>query len=345
MSKISKQSTEALYKRVALILNEARSRVLQTVNSTMVRAYWEIGRLIVEHEQKGKTRAGYGDFLIKGLSERLTVDFGKGFTPRNLWYMKNFYLAFPKVNALRSLLGWTHYRLLLKVENIEARGFYEVESIKSRWSSRELDRQINSLLFERLALSKDKKQILRMAREGQAVSDPRDLIKDPYVLEFLNIKENTSLLEKDLESNLINKLHKFLLELGRGFAFIARQKRITVDGDHFYIDLVFYNYLLKCFVLIDLKIGKLTHGDIGQMDFYMRYFEGEEKKQGDNPTIGLILCSNKNNTMVKYTLLSGSKQMFASKYKLYLPSKQELKSELQDGTHTNNKYHGNMDNY
>jgi len=331
MSKISKQSTEALYKQVALILNEARNRVLQTVNSTMVRAYWEIGRLIIEHEQKGKARAGYGDFLVKGLSERLTVDFEKGFDPSNLWNMRKLYITFPILDAVRRELSWTHYRLLLKVENKEARGFYEVESVKSRWSSRELDRQINSLLFERLTLSKDKKQTLKMAKDGQAVDEPKDFIKDPYVLEFLNIREDTAFLEKDLESNLISKLHKFLLELGRGFAFVARQKRITVDGDHFYIDLVFYNYLLKCFVLIDLKVGKLTHGDIGQMDFYMRYFKEEEKKQRDNPTIGLILCSDKNNTMVRYTLLSGSKQMFASKYKLYLPSKQELKRELQEG--------------
>jgi len=241
MSEIAKKSTEALYKQVALVLNEARSRVLQTVNSAMVQAYWKIGRLIVEHEQRGKKRAGYGDSLIKGLSERLAVNFGKGFTPRNLWYIRNFYLAFPKVNALRSLLSWTHYRLLLKIENKEAREFYEVESVKSRWSSRELDRQINSLLFERLALSKDKKQVLEMAKEGQTVDEPKYLIKDPYVLEFLNIKENAALLEKDLESSLISKLHKFLLELGCGFAFVARQKRITVDGDHSYIDLVFYN--------------------------------------------------------------------------------------------------------
>lgn len=186
MNKVLRQSTEVLYRRVALVLDEARNRVLQTVNSTMVLAYWEIGHLIIEHEQKGKARAGYGEFLIKGLSERLTVDFGKGFTSRNLWYIRNFYLAFPKVNALRSQLSWTHYRLLLKVENNEARGFYEAESVKSRWSSRELDRQINSLLFERLALSNDKKHVLKMAKEGQVVDEPKDLVKDPYVLEFLN---------------------------------------------------------------------------------------------------------------------------------------------------------------
>jgi predicted nuclease of restriction endonuclease-like (RecB) superfamily len=219
--------------------------------------------------------------------------------------------------------------LLLKIENNEARGFYEAESVKSRWSSRELDRQINSLLFERLALSKDKKHVLKMAKEGHIVDEPKDFVKDPYVLEFLNIQEGAGFLEKDLEKSLISKLQKFLLELGRGFSFVARQKRITVDGDHFYVDLVFYNYLLKCFVLIDLKVGKLAHGDIGQMDFYMRYFEEEEKRPGDNPTIGLILCSDKNSTMVKYTILSESKRMFASKYKLYLPSKQELKRELQ----------------
>jgi len=227
-------------------------------------------------------------------------------------------------------LSWTHYRLLLRIEKEEARSFYLNEAVNSRWSTRELERQINSLLYERLALSKDKWKVLELANEGQLVRTPQDLIKDPFVLEFLNVTEPHTLREKDLEQGLIDHLQTFLLELGRGFAFIGRQKRITIDGDHFYVDLVFYNYLLKCFVLIDLKIGKLTHQDIGQMDFYVRYFEQEEKATDDNPTIGLILCSDKNEAIVKYTLLQESRQIFASKYKLYLPTEAELQRELHD---------------
>lgn len=232
------------------------------------------------------------------------------------------------MNALRSELSWTHYRLLLRAEKEKARDFYLIETINNKWSTRELERQINSLLYERIALSKNKAEVLELSKKGQIIQKPKDIIKDPYILEFLDLKENKKFLEKELEMALIDKLQQFLLELGRGFSFVARQKRITVDGDHFYIDLVFYNYILKCFVLIDLKIGKLTHKDIGQMDFYVRYFEKEEKQKNDNPTIGLILCSDKNETMVKYTLLEENKQIFASKYKLYLPTEKELEKEL-----------------
>jgi predicted nuclease of restriction endonuclease-like (RecB) superfamily len=215
------------------------------------------------------------------------------------------------------------------VEKEEARNFYMLESVKDNWSTRVLERQINSLLYERLALSKDREKVLELSTKGQVIQEPADIIKDPYVLEFLDLKESRNFLEKDLEHALIDKLQAFLLELGKGFSFVARQRRITVDGDHYYIDLVFYNYVLKCFVLIDLKVGKLTHQDIGQMDFYARYFEKEEKLDGDNPSIGLILCSDKNETMVRYTLLEDSKQIFASKYKLYLPTEVELKAELE----------------
>lgn len=227
-------------------------------------------------------------------------------------------------------MTWTHYRLLLKVEKDEARSFYVNEAIYSNWSTRELERQIDALLYERLALSKNKKKTRQLANNGHLVKTAQDLIKDPYVLEFINVKENHALTEKDLEQNLIDRLQDFLLELGKGFAFIARQKRITVDNDHFYVDLVFYNYLLRCFVLVDLKIGKLTHQDIGQMDFYVRYFEQEEKRLDDNPTIGLILCSAKNESMVKYTLLGQNKRIFAARYKLYLPSEKELQKELDE---------------
>ena len=323
------EAIDVAYREIAVILQEARAKAYYAVNETMVRANWETGRVIVEREQQGLKRAGYGTRLIQGISLRLTAQFGKGFDERNLWYMKQFYLTFPIVNALRSELSWTHYRLLLRVESEDARSFYVNEAINSRWGTRELERQVNSLFYERLALSRDQQGVRRLAGEGQVIETAEDLIKDPYVLEFLNVKADHRLLEKDLEQALIDRLQAFLLELGRGFAFVARQKRITVDGDHFYVDLVFYNYALKCFALIDLKLGKLTHQDIGQMDFYVRWFEREEKAPDDGPTIGLILCSDKNQSMVKYTLLETSQQIFASKYKLYLPTEEELRRELQ----------------
>ena len=322
------RDVEAIYDSVKQILEEARSTAYLAVNFAMVKAYWEIGKVIVEEEQKGRGRAEYGKFLIKQLSERLTKEFGKGFIERNLWYIRNFYLKFPKMNALRSELSWTHYRLLLRVEKEKIREFYLQESVNSNWSTRELERQMNSLLYERIALSKDKRKVKELSKKGNIIKVPEDIIKDPYVLEFLGVSDNKSFTETKLEQSLIEKLKEFLLELGKGFSLVARQKRITIDGDHYHIDLVFYNYILKCFVLIDLKIGKLTHQDIGQMDFYVRYFEKEEKKKEDNPTIGLILCSDKNESMVRYTLLDERRSVFASKYKLYLPTEDELKKEL-----------------
>jgi predicted nuclease of restriction endonuclease-like (RecB) superfamily len=320
---------ETVYESIRQVLDDARRATYQAVNSAMVRAYWDVGRIIVEEEQRGDARAKYGSRLIFALSARLTQEFGKGFTARNLWYMRSFYSAFPIVHALRAELTWTHYRLLLRVENEKARGFYLAEAAENRWSTRELERQINSLLYERLAMSKDKDRALDLSTRGLVVAEPKDVIKDPYVLEFLGLRESPSYLESDLEQALIDKLHDFMLELGKGFSFVARQRRITIEGDHLYIDLVFYNYILKCFVLIDLKVGKLDHGDIGQMDFYVRYFEREVKLPDDNPTIGLILCAEKNEAMVRYTLLDESRSVFASKYKLYLPTEDELKEEIE----------------
>jgi len=310
------------YQTIKGILEKARNYVYTQANFAMVRSYLEIGRIIVEEEQKGKERADYGKNLIKDLSKKLIKDYGTAFNQRNLWYMRHFYLSFPKMNAVRSELTWTHYRILLKL-NKEIRDFYIIESINNRWSTRELDRQINSLLYERIKLSKDKTEVKKLALKGQEVLEPQDIIKDPFVLEFLNLKGKVT--EKDIENNLTNKLREFFLELGKGFSFIGQQKRITIDNDHYYVDLVFYNYILKCFVLVDLKSGKLTPGDIGQMDFYVRYFNKEEKLKGDNPTVGLILCKDKKEMMIKYTLLNDNKQIFASKYKLYLPSEEELK--------------------
>ncbi|MFH0906133.1 MAG: PDDEXK nuclease domain-containing protein [archaeon] len=323
-------SKDNIYLNIKTILEEARNKAWRAVNFEMVTAYWNIGKVIVEEEQKGQKRAEYGAKLIKFLSEKLTNDFGKGYTVNNLWYMKQFYNTYQNLHALRGELSWTHYRLLLHVENQDARSFYEIETVNNKWSTRELDRQICSLLFERLVLSNKGATAKELASKGQVIEEPKDLIKDPYVLEFLELKENKNVLEKDLEDILITKLKHFILELGKGFSFVERQKRISVDGDHYYVDLVFYNYILKCFFLIDLKTKKLSHEDIGQMDFYVRYFEAEIKGKDDNSTIGLILCSEKNKAMVKYTLLSDPKnnQIFASKYKSVLPSKEELEKQL-----------------
>lgn len=340
------------YKSIKEVLNTARSNAYRAVNFAMVEAYWNVGRLIVDEEQKGNLKAEYGKYLIKEIAIRLTKDLGKGFTQTNLWYMRQFYIAFPISHALRDQsitlkkrsiskqqfpilhavrgeLSWTHYRLLLKVEKKDARNFYMNEAVEAGWSTRQLERQINSFYYERLLSSKDKKAVLEEAKQNASPTKPEDIIKDPYVLEFLNLKENKPLLEKDLETELLSKLQEFLLELGKGFSFVARQYRISAGNDHFYIDLVFYNYILKCFLLIDLKIGKLTHKDIGQMDFYVRYAEDNIKVKGDNPTIGMILCSEKNETIVKYSMLNENKQMFASRYKLYLPTEEELAKELQ----------------
>lgn len=350
------------YKAVKEILEAARSTAYRAVNFAMVQAYWNIGRVIVEEELKGKSKAGYGEYLLKELSIRLTKDFGKGFTETNLRYMRLFYLSFEIMNAERSQslpdrihhalrdesvstqkgdavrhelpvvrreLSWTHYRLLLKVERPDVRKFYLDECIASNWSTRQLERQINSFYYERLLSSRNKNSVRSEIKKLEPGPSPNDIIKDPYVLEFLGMKESKKYLETDLEQGLIDKLHNFLLELGKGFSFVARQKRITVEDDHYYIDLVFYNYILKCFVIIDLKVGKLTHQDIGQMDFYVRYFEKEIRQAEDNPTIGLILCAQKNEAMAKYTLLKNSKTVFASKYKLYLPTEKELRAELQ----------------
>lgn len=295
----------------------------------MVQAYWSIGRVIVEEEQKGSKRANYGQYLIHELSIKLSKDYGKGFDLSNIRHMRQFYLLFQKRDALRLELTWTHYRLLLRVEEEQARKFYMIESINSKWSTRELERQINSLLYERLTLSRDKKKVIELSKKGQIIEKPSDIIKDPYVLEFLDLNDKFSYKEKDLEKALLDKLQAFILELGKGFSLVSRQYRINVDNEHYYVDLVFYNYLLKCFFLVELKSGKLNHTDIGQMDFYVRYFEKEVKQETDNPTIGLILCSDKSEIMARYTLLGDKKNVFASKYRLYLPSEDEIKKGLR----------------
>jgi predicted nuclease of restriction endonuclease-like (RecB) superfamily len=318
-----------IYARIRKIIENARGNIAHAVNAEMVAAYWHIGREIVEAEQGGRHRAGYGERILETISQRLSDDFGKGFDARNLFYMRQFYLTYPKLNALRSELSWTHYRILMRIEKQEARSFYEIECINNNWSSRELERQKGSFLFERLALSKDKSGLMKLARKGQELQKYEDMIKDPYVLEFTGLSADPKLYESKLEQALIDNLSKFLLELGKGFTFVARQKRISLDGDHFYIDLVFYNTILKCYVLVDLKIGKLTHQDIGQMQMYVNFYDRELKEPCDNPTVGLILCGHKKEAVVRYTLAKDNKQIFASRYKLYLPTEKELVKELK----------------
>lgn len=322
-------SSTEFVNRVRMILSHARQKALQSVNTLMVLSYWEIGREIVKEEQKGHGRAGYGDEVIAGLSRELIRDFGKGFSPRNLLYIRNFYLAYPKSQALPAELSWTHCRLLSQLDRSDARAFYQNECIRARWSTRELERQINSLLFERLSLKKNKAGVKTLSRQGHEVFQPSDLIKDPYVLEFTGLPESPPLQESDLEQALMNHLQKFLLELGRDFYFVARQKRITINGDHFYIDLVFYNRALRCFVLIDLKVGKLTQQDIGQMLLYTGYYEAENRHDGESPPVGLILCTDKNDAVVRYTLSDSRRKIFASRYKTYLPTEEELVAELR----------------
>lgn len=319
---------QQFYEQIKRILSEARNKVYQTANFAMVEAYWNIGKSIVE-QQGGEEKAEYGVRLIAELSKQMSTDFGKGFTVANLKNMRQFYLTFPKSYALRSELSWTHYRLLMRVENKNARRFYIEEAIKSNWSTRQLERQINSFFYERLLSSQNKEKVSEEIQKLESAKVPEDIIRDPYVLEFLGLNPKDDFYESALEEALITHLQKFLLELGRGFSFVARQKRITFDGRHFRIDLVFYNYILKCFVLIDLKIGDLTHQDLGQMQMYVHYYERELMNKGDNPPIGIVLCADKSESIVKYTLPENETQIFASKYKLYLPSEEELSQELQ----------------
>lgn len=319
----------SLYNNIATLIKGAQKSVRATVNSVMVITYWNVGKLIVEDEQQGMYRAEYGKNILKQLSEKLTTEFGKGFDITNLRKMRQFYRFYPKQDAVSLELSWTHYRHLLKVENQQARDWYILETTKENWSTRALERQINSHYYERLLSSQNKAPVKKEAKKKTVKYSPKDVLKDPYVLEFLQLKKRPEYTENDLEKTLINELQSFLLELGSGFSFITRQKHFDIDGEHFYIDLVFYNYKLKCFVLIDLKRGKLTHQDVGQMDMYVRLFEEEIRGEDDNPTIGLLLCSDKSEAVAKYSVLAESEQIFVSKYKLYLPSEEELQKEIE----------------
>lgn len=357
-----KLDNEALTQRLVTIVEQAREHVSRSVNTAMVQAYWHLGREIVESEQGGQSRADYGEALIRSVSLALQAKFGRGFGYSNVKRMKQFYLTYPDgsrippedkgaavgrlstgtskgASARRlfdgevsigfpSALSWTHYRLLMKVEHEPARTFYEIEAAQGTWSTRELERQIGSLLYERLAKSRDAAAVKALSTEGQVIVEPADAIKDPMVLEFLGLEEREHWRERDLEQAIIDRLETFLLELGKGFCFVGRQKRLSVDGDHFYVDLVFYNRLLRCFVLIDLKLGKLTHQDLGQMQMYVNYFDRFERDETDAPTAGIVLCSDKNDAMVKITLPESGSSVHASRYQLYFPTESELKKEL-----------------
>ena len=320
-----------LYDDIRAIIINTRNTIYKAVNTGILEANWKIGRRIVEEEQAGASRAEYGQRVINDLAEKLSVEFGRGFDARELRRYRQFYLLFPKWDALRPELTWTHYRTLIRVENERARLYYMNEAALQNWSTRALDSQIERLTYERI-LSSQNQLIVKEAEDAasrQAQLTPADIIKDPYVLDFLGLPSGVNFYEKDLEKALIDNLQQFLLELGRCFSFVSRQYRFKTDNENYYVDLVFYNFILKCFVLIDLKVGKLTYQDIGQMDFYIRYFEENIRTETDNPTIGIVLCTERDNTIVKYSVMNDSNQLFASKYKLYLPTEEELINELE----------------
>jgi len=347
-----KATEELLYDRVSQIIDTARGHVARAVNTTMVQAYWLIGFEIVEYEQGGQKRSEYGTQLLKRLSKHLSQQFGAGFGASNLSRMRQFYLTFPQGSALAQVahprnlaalrqdfhstetiafppnLSWTHYRILLAVHDPTARSFYEIEAAQENWGTRALERQIGSKLFERLAMSRDKERILELGRQGQELSTAEDVVKDPFVLEFLGLHERSGWLERDLEQAIMDRLQDFLLELGKGFCFVARQQRLTLEGDHFYVDLVFYNRLLRCFVLIDLKMNKVTHQDLGQMQMYVNYYDRYQKTDEEAATIGIILGSKTNEAMVRITLPKDNTQIHASRYSLYLPTELELQKAV-----------------
>lgn len=320
---------QELIRQIQSIIADSREKAIRSVDTERVLMYWQIGRVIFEEEQQGEDRAAYGTFLIQGLADELQPLLGSGFSVRQLELCRQFFRIFPIANALRSQLSWTHYRMLIRIENNDKREFYIAEAAKNNWSARQLERQVNSQLFERLLLSNDVAAVLQVARNEKHPSDPRAIIKDPMVLEFLGLKRESAYYEKDLESALITHLHDFMLELGNGFTFAARQKRIHIEGDEFFVDLVFYNRLLQCFVLIEIKTDKLTHQDLGQLQMYVNYYDRFEKQTFENPTIGILLCADKNDAVVKISLPEQNKTIIASKYQLYLPTEQQLIDEVK----------------
>ncbi len=330
-SKLIKDNIQfnTIFNNIKELVVNSRNKVYTTVNIEMLKLYWNIGKIIMEIQQ-GDERAKYGDSILEKLSEKLTNEFGKGFSKRNLERMRKFYICFPIATTVSSQLSWSHYLELIKIEEKSKRNFYFNECINTKWSVRELQRQRDSLLYERLLLSADKEKVLELSEKGQILKTNKDLVKDPFVLEFLDIKENTYYLETDLEKNILEHLKEFLLELGKGFSYVGNQVRITLNEEHFYPDLVFYNRILKCFVIIDLKIGKVTHQDIGQMQMYVNYYDREIKQRDENQTIGILLSTNKNETVIKYTLPQSNETIFSTEYKLHMPTEQELISAVEE---------------
>lgn len=324
MNQLSKSFIQA----VKQIITGAQANAVRAVNQERVLMYWKIGRHIVEEEQEGKERADYGAFLIKSLAEELEKDFGSGFSVRQLETCRQFYNTFPNTHALRAQLNWTQYKLLLRIDDEDKRTYYIEEACNNNWSSRQLERQINSQLYERLLLSNEKEKVLAVAKKEAHPESPKQIIKDPMVLEFLGLKPQATYYEKDLESALISNMESFLLELGNGFSFVARQKCIQVEDDEYFVDLVFYNRLLRCFVVVEIKTHKLTHQDLGQLQMYVNYYDRKEKVEDENPTIGILLCTDKNNTMVEFALPENNTQILASKYQLYLPKKEDLEKQF-----------------
>lgn len=325
---IQENKYQSLVEHIGVLLHDGRLKAVQSVNTILVNTYWEIGRYIVEFEQKGNEKAEYGSQLFERLSKDLSLAYGKGFSRSNLVYIRKLYLAFPICETLSHILTWSHYFEILKADSDLEISFYSKQCEKEKWSVRELRREMNSMLFHRIALSKDKEGVLKLAREGHSVETPEDLIKDPFVLEFLNIPQQFKYLEGELEDKIISNLQQFIMEMGKGFAFIGRQYRMSLGGKHFYLDLLFYHRILKCFVLIDLKRGEIDHQDIGQMNLYLNYFKKEEATEGDNEPVGIILGAYKNHILVEYATNSITNKVLLSKYQLYLPDKELLAKQL-----------------
>ena len=318
-----------LINEIRSIIESARSNAVRSVDFCRVQMYWQIGRRIVEEEQGGEHRAEYGKFIIRNLSKELTPDYGSGFGVRQLERARQFYTEYPIASALRTQFNWMQYRLLIAIPDKDKREYYELEAANNNWTAREMERQIHSMLYERLLLSNDKESVLAMARKERLPQNPQEIIKDPMVLEFLGLDRLPHYYESDLENALINHLQDFLLELGNGFTFVARQKRLLIEDDEFFADLVFYNRLMRCFVVIELKTGKATHQDLGQLQMYVNYYDRCEKSSDENPTIGILLCTEKNDTLVSMTLPKDNNTILASKYQLYLPSEQQLIDEVE----------------
>jgi len=325
---MSKTMRKTFIFEIKEIINQSRKAAIRSVDFQRVLMYWHIGKSIFEEEQHGKERADYGDYLIKNLAKELEPEYGSGFSVRILEISRQFYRTYPIANALRSQLNWSQYRLLLRIGNQDKREYYLLEAVNNSWTGRELERQINSGLYERLLLSNDKEAVLSVARKEKMPEDPQEIIKDPMVLEFLGLERKAKYYERDLETAIINHLQTFLLELGNGFSFVARQKRILLEDDEFFVDLVFYNRLLQCFVIIEIKTQKLTHQDLGQLQMYVNYYDRTEKLPKENPTIGILLCADKNNTVVKFALPEDNKTILTSQYQLYLPTEKQLINEV-----------------